>query len=175
MHNTTVSGTRSDDLCYFIVNGKSVQISRNILIRIVVTWKVTLRYPAYVSLIRKIMTRIASKGKDFDRNGCNEQVDKFRRETFSQKAAKMSKDSQDRTYMTEYKKAQIFEFSKRSTYQLQQTQQLKVQLKFSEVKLERSTTEGANFLEAKVFSSIICIVIFLLLKGLLNLQVLSLT
>ena len=61
MHNTTVSGTRTNDLCYFIVNGKCVQISRNILIRIVVTWKVTLLYPAYVSLIRKIMTRIASK------------------------------------------------------------------------------------------------------------------
>ena len=60
-------------------------------------------------------------------------------------------------------------------YQLQQTQQLKVQLKFLDVKLERSTTEESNFLEAKVFSSIICIVIFLLLKDLLNLQVLSLT
>ena len=60
-------------------------------------------------------------------------------------------------------------------YQLQQTQQLKVQLKFLDVKLERSTTEESNFLETKVFSSIICIVIFLLLKDLLNLQVLSLT
>ena len=35
-------------------------------------WKVTLLYPAYVSLIRRIMSRIASKGKDFDRNGRNE-------------------------------------------------------------------------------------------------------